>query len=97
MRCHADIGKSITYQWHHGSDRGRQGARFWALLLVPAHKAVGNRYLCPLGWEHVNLTGDYAWHCNAMFGAGKYRPLRPLGKVWRTTFPTSEAIPCKNP
>jgi hypothetical protein len=20
------------------------------------------RYLCPLGWEHINLTGDYIWN-----------------------------------
>ena len=36
------------------------------------------RYLSPLGWEHVNLTGDYLWRSNAKTGAGKFRPLRPL-------------------
>ena len=36
-------------------------------------------HLSPLGWEHINLTGDYVWS-----PAGKmtenhdgYRPLRP--------------------
>ena len=36
------------------------------------------RYLSPLGWEHVNLTGDYLWRSTAKVGAGKFRPLRPL-------------------
>ena len=34
--------------------------------------------LSPLGWEHVNLTGDYLWRRSAMIGAGKFKPLRPL-------------------
>ena len=36
------------------------------------------RYLSPLGWEHINLTGDYLWKAGAKTGAGKFRPLRPL-------------------
>ena len=36
------------------------------------------RYLSPLGWEHINLTGDYLWRSSAKIGAGKFRPLRPL-------------------
>ena len=35
------------------------------------------RYLSPLGWEHVNLTGDYLWRQNARIGAGKFRAHRP--------------------
>lgn len=37
------------------------------------------QYLSPLGWEHVNLTGDYVWR-GAKLGPNKYRPLRPLEK-----------------
>jgi hypothetical protein len=22
------------------------------------------QHLSPLGWEHINLTGDYVWRCN---------------------------------
>jgi TnpA family transposase len=33
-------------------------------------------YLSPLGWEHINLTGDYFWQSRAEVGAGKFRPLR---------------------
>ena len=36
------------------------------------------RYLSPLGWEHINLTGDYLWRSSAKIGEGKFRPLRPL-------------------
>ena len=36
------------------------------------------QYLSPLGWEHINLTGDYLWRSSAKVGAGKFRPLRPL-------------------
>ncbi len=36
------------------------------------------QYLSPLGWEHINLTGDYLWRSSAKIGAGKYRPLRAL-------------------
>ena len=36
------------------------------------------QYLSPLGWEHINLTGDYLWRSSAKIGAGKFRPLRAL-------------------
>ena len=33
------------------------------------------RYLSPLGWEHINLTGDYTWPRANHIKPGKYRPL----------------------
>jgi hypothetical protein len=36
------------------------------------------QYLSPLGWEHINLTGDYLWRSSAKIGVGKFRPLRSL-------------------
>ena len=36
------------------------------------------QYLSPLGWEHINLTGDYLWRSRTKIGEGKFRPLRPL-------------------
>ena len=30
------------------------------------------QYLSPLGWEHINLTGDYLWRSSAKVGAGKH-------------------------
>ena len=35
-------------------------------------------HLSPLAWEHINLTGDYAWRSNKQIGHGKFRPLRPF-------------------
>ena len=34
-------------------------------------------HLSPLGWEHINLTGDYIWKSNRIPSAGKFRRLRP--------------------
>jgi hypothetical protein len=39
------------------------------------------QYLSPLGWEHINLTGDYLWRNNAKVRAGKFRPLRTVPTV----------------
>lgn len=36
------------------------------------------QHLSPLGWEHINLTGDYLWQNTTKVGAGKFRPLRQL-------------------
>ncbi|OJW67409.1 MAG: hypothetical protein BGO68_00070 [Candidatus Amoebophilus sp. 36-38] len=33
-------------------------------------------HISPLGWEHINLTGDYLWPANKPFRKGKFRPLR---------------------
>jgi Tn3 transposase DDE domain len=35
------------------------------------------QFLSPLGWEHINLTGDYVWQ-SAKARAGQFRPLRSL-------------------
>jgi Tn3 transposase DDE domain len=36
------------------------------------------QYFSPLGWEHINLTGDYLWRSRSHLRAGTFRPLRPL-------------------
>ena len=33
------------------------------------------QHLSPLGWGHINLTGDYLWEENIKVGNGKFRPL----------------------
>ena len=38
------------------------------------------QYLSPLGWEHVNLTGDYVWRQRRKLEDGTFRPLRQVGK-----------------
>lgn len=35
-------------------------------------------HLSPLGWEHINLSGDYVWRTNLKLGQGKYRALRSV-------------------
>jgi Tn3 transposase DDE domain len=37
------------------------------------------QYMSPLGWEHINLTGDYVWRQNQKVDEGKFRPLRTRG------------------
>ena len=39
------------------------------------------QHFSPLGWDHVNLTGDYVWRRNAKVGARKFRLLRPLAEA----------------
>lgn len=34
------------------------------------------QHLSPLGWEHINLTGDYTWRPSDVLGSDGYRPLR---------------------
>jgi hypothetical protein len=34
-------------------------------------------HMAPLSWEHINLTGDYAWREVAIAQAGQ-RPLGPI-------------------
>jgi len=36
------------------------------------------KYLSPLGWEHINLTGDYIWKKSSKLKEGKFRPLRAV-------------------
>ncbi|WP_371034938.1 Tn3 family transposase, partial [Pseudomonas shirazica] len=51
--------------------------------LVEAGKPVDGellQYLSPLGWEHINLTGDYVWRLSRRLEDGKFRPLRMPGK-----------------
>jgi TnpA family transposase len=38
------------------------------------------QYLSPLGWEHINLTGDYVWRQSRKIEDGQFRPLRIIGK-----------------
>ena len=37
-------------------------------------------HLSPLGWEHINLIGDYIWRQSKEVEQGKFRPLWTPGK-----------------
>ena len=53
------------------------------------------QFLSPLGWEHINLTGDYVWRQSRRLEDRKFRPLRmhPIGgaggtgMLWNTRQP----------
>ena len=52
--------------------------------LVEAGKPVDGellQFLSPLGWEHINLTGDYVWRQSRRLEDGKFRPLRDARKT----------------
>ena len=34
------------------------------------------KHVAPLGWEHINLTGDYVWNSSEQPAGGALRPLR---------------------
>jgi hypothetical protein len=34
------------------------------------------KHLSPLGWEHINLTGDYVWRQIKVIEKGEFRPLQ---------------------
>lgn len=36
------------------------------------------RNISPLGWEHINLTGDYIWKQSKKVDRSKFRSLRPV-------------------
>jgi Tn3 transposase DDE domain len=41
------------------------------------HPAPGDlAHVSPLGWEHINLTGDYHWETSPTLGPDQFRPLR---------------------
>ncbi len=39
------------------------------------------QYLSPLGWEHINLTGDSIWQQSKLVKKGKFRTLRTRGEA----------------
>lgn len=38
------------------------------------------QHLSPLGWEHINLTGDFQWNPRQIPPNGQLRPLRVNGQ-----------------
>ena len=36
-------------------------------------------HIAPLGWQHINLTGDYLWDSDASVASDGFRPLRSDG------------------
>ncbi|WP_308387258.1 Tn3 family transposase [Escherichia coli] len=51
------------------------------------------QYLSPLGWEHINLTGDYLWRSSAKIGAGSSGRYGLCNRLSVLYFPFSETTP----
>lgn len=52
-----------------------------AIDALRQHEAIDEAllpHISPLGWEHINLTGDYVWHANKRVAKGRFRPLRSI-------------------
>lgn len=41
------------------------------------------QHLSPLGWDHINLTGDYVWNLKQATSFDKLRPLRVKENKYR--------------
>lgn len=39
------------------------------------------KHISPLGWEHINLTGDYVWQPRGRGKISKFKPLRSVKKA----------------
>jgi len=39
-------------------------------------------HLAPLGWQHINLTGDYLWNAGGNLGTDGFRLLRGMESEW---------------
>jgi hypothetical protein len=42
-------------------------------------------HLAPLGWQHINFTGDYLWDADASLGPDGFRPLRGVTILRQTS------------
>ena len=45
-------------------------------LNSPPVSLLERGHVAPLGWEHLSLTGDYAWDTTDAPAPGELRPLR---------------------
>jgi hypothetical protein len=85
-------GKSeLSRQWSDASDGCDLAVEYCVYgRAIDALKRKGLKineqllsHLSPLGWEHINLTGDYIWKSNRIPASDKFRRLRPA-KVERS-------------
>ena len=62
-----DLEKAVDYLQEQGID-------------IPVYYL---QHLSPLGWEHINLTGDYVWNLKQATSFDKLRPLRVKENKYR--------------
>src|SRR5688572_3785636 len=51
------------------------------------------KHLSPLGWEHINLTGDYSWEAKNRLQPGEFCPLKSL----KFTYPVFISVLRRDP
>jgi hypothetical protein len=76
--------------WNERAFVGRTIVLWNTVYLERAVQALRNRgypvddallqQLSPLGWEHINLTGDHVWHRNRGRKTDSFRPLRAFSQ-----------------
>jgi TnpA family transposase len=49
-------------------------------------------HLAPLGWEHINLTGDYVWHANKRVAKGRFDPCARPRTQFHTCLPRNPRL-----
>jgi hypothetical protein len=80
--------RSFENQWHRASGLNLVVAAITLWNTVYLERATEQmakswqfdpallQHVSPLGWEHINLTGDYTGHTNKRVAKGGFRPLR---------------------
>ena len=46
-------------------------------------------HLAPVGWQHINVTGDYLWDSDSGLGRDAFRPIRATATNSRPVLATS--------
>lgn len=55
------------------------------------------QHVSPLGWEHINLTGDYVWRQNRKVERRRFRPSERFPRLSVLYIPFREATPTSVP
>jgi hypothetical protein len=63
-------GQIVIFVHQHGQ-RYRSDLGTGKRQLVNRRRSALFQHISPLGWEHVNLTGDYIWHTNKRVANGR--------------------------
>ncbi|MGF6766205.1 hypothetical protein P3T24_006551 [Paraburkholderia sp. GAS33] len=52
-----------------------------SMAALRQQREIDNRlipHVAPLGWNHINMTGDYVWHASKRVTKGRFRRLRAV-------------------
>jgi uncharacterized protein YbjT (DUF2867 family) len=75
--AHEIVAITRTPETVSGPAQGRFGDYNRPESLAEAYAGLDRLLIIPtLGWEHINLTGDYHWETFPTLGPDQFRPLR---------------------